>query len=747
VIAMLVGMGSFLLPLAWDLGDSRPLRVLKGTCALACVALYLGSGVALLADPWRFRPPPGLRLAAAVCAALFLLLLVQSLVVETGGLLARGPAGPRAVVTTGTYALVRHPGVLWYLFFHLLLGAATGSVFFLLAAPLWAGLNIAVAAVQDTVVFPRVFGEPYRDYQQEVPFLLPSGASVRRCLATTRLFALATTSARTARTVAAESTTEGGRMPNATDLLRQNRREEIWRRYCGFLDLSVTEFQEIQDRLLLEQLPRLAGCALGRRLFDGQAPRTVEEFRRMAPFTTYADYSTDLLERREDVLPEKPLTWAHTSGRSGEYSLKWIPYSRGMYEVGSEFAMAIFLLACCRRKGDIVLREGMRCPYTIAPPPYISGIFLESLMEQFNFSLSPPKDRVSSMGFQERIQEAFRTALDEGLDFFYGVTSILLAISENFGAVGRNRGARKAPALGPRAWLRLARAFVTSRLAGRPILPRDIWKVKGAACGGMDTAVFKDKVAESWGIVPLEAYGSTELGISATQSWTYDGLTFTPYTNYWEFITEEDYRTLMVSPGFRPPAKRMNELEAGREYVLVGTSFHGGALVRYILGDLIRIASLEDKAAGITLPQATFVSRVDDVIDVGGFTRLTEKTIWQAIESSGIPYAEWMIRKEYQGSKPVLHLYLEPRDRAVNEDTVAAEIHARLKEIDPPYKELEEMTGMKPLRVSLLSEGTFHRYFEERQAAGADLAHLKPPHVNPSDKVVELVHRMSAWKL
>ena len=99
------------------------------------------------------------------------------------------------------------------------------------------------------------------------------------------------------------------------------------------------------------------------------------------------------------------------------------------------------------------------------------------------------------------------------------------------------------------------------------------------------------------------------------------------------------------------------------------------------------------------------------MIDVGGFTRLTEKTIWQAIESSGIPYAEWMIRKEYQGRKPVLHLYLEARDGVTSEDIVAGEIHARLKEIDPPYKELEEMTGLKPLRVSLLSEGTFRRFF------------------------------------
>jgi protein-S-isoprenylcysteine O-methyltransferase Ste14 len=188
VIPILAGMGSFLLPLAWDLGDSRVMRALKGLCALACVALYLWSAIALLVVPWRFQLPWGARLAAAASAAPFLLLLVQSLLIEVGGPVTRGHPDRRAVVTTGTYALVRHPGVLWYLFFHLFLGAAFGSVLFLLAAPLWAGLNAAVAAFQDRVVFPRVFGEPYRKYRRAVPFLVPSRASFRRCPATTRLF-------------------------------------------------------------------------------------------------------------------------------------------------------------------------------------------------------------------------------------------------------------------------------------------------------------------------------------------------------------------------------------------------------------------------------------------------------------------------------------------------------------------------------------------------------------------------------
>jgi protein-S-isoprenylcysteine O-methyltransferase Ste14 len=177
-------MGCFLLALAWDVADSRSLRALKWLCGPACVALYLWATVALLVDPRRLLLPLGVRIAAAACAAPFLLLLVQSLVIEIGNPLGAGPARPRTLVTTGTYALVRHPGVLWYFFFHLLLGVASGSVLFLLATPLWAGLNVLVAVVQDRIVFPGVFGAPYGEYRRAVPFLVPSRASFRRCCAT-----------------------------------------------------------------------------------------------------------------------------------------------------------------------------------------------------------------------------------------------------------------------------------------------------------------------------------------------------------------------------------------------------------------------------------------------------------------------------------------------------------------------------------------------------------------------------------
>ena len=43
------------------------------------------------------------------------------------------------------------------------------------------------------------------------------------------------------------------------------------------------------------------------------------------------------------------------------------------------------------------------------------------------------------------------------------------------------------------------------------------------------------------------------------------------------------------------------------------------------------------------------------------------------------------------------------------------------------------------IKVDLLPKGTFANYISQKQAEGADLAHLKPPHVNPSEKILSVL--------
>ena len=75
-------------------------------------------------------------------------------------------------------------------------------------------------------------------------------------------------------------------MPSLNTLLQQGRKEEIWTKYCGFLDFSIDEFMRIQERLLLEQIGLLGKCMMGRMLMGDVIPTTIKEFREIVPLTT-----------------------------------------------------------------------------------------------------------------------------------------------------------------------------------------------------------------------------------------------------------------------------------------------------------------------------------------------------------------------------------------------------------------------------------------------------------------------------
>jgi hypothetical protein len=133
-----------------------------------------------------------------------------------------------------------------------------------------------------------------------------------------------------------------------------------------------------------------------------------------------------------------------------------------------------------------------------------------------------------------------------------------------------------------------------------------------------------------------------------------------------------------------------------------------------------------------------FYSRADDVIDLGNLVRLTEKDIWKAIEASGVKYQDWIARKEFNSTEPILHIYLEPKP---SEYVAVAEYQSRLalelSKVSPEFSSLDEILGRNPVRVTLVGPGSFDAYLKQKQEEGADLAHLKPPHMQPSEDILK----------
>lgn len=81
------------------------------------------------------------------------------------------------LITTGMYALVRHPGVIWFTLLMLSLIPVSGSRLMLIAAPVFISLDILLVFIQDRFVFGRMFSG-YDSYRRETPMLLPNRRSV-----------------------------------------------------------------------------------------------------------------------------------------------------------------------------------------------------------------------------------------------------------------------------------------------------------------------------------------------------------------------------------------------------------------------------------------------------------------------------------------------------------------------------------------------------------------------------------------
>ncbi len=516
------------------------------------------------------------------------------------------------------------------------------------------------------------------------------------------------------------------------ELLKTGNQDRIWQKYCGFLDLSLAEFMEIQEQLLMEQIELVYDSPLGKK-FMSRKPKHVSEFRKLIPLTTYEDYAAYLNEKNEDVLTDKPYCWGCTSGRGGTF--KWVPYTERAVKKFITLSAAMSILACANKKGEVNVTSGVRMLYSLPPSPYMSGILLRPSAELWDAHLIPPPDKYEGVDFAAQIEAGFRIALRTGVDTLSALTSVLVKMGERFtersGQFEFNRSM-----LHPQTMWRLIMAWLKAKREGRALLPKHLWPLKGLICYGTDTAIYREQLIHYWGRVPFEVYAATEAGLIAFHAWNKKNMTFIPSYCFLEFVPEAEWLKSLENKDYQPTTVLIDEVKPGQRYEMIITNFYGMPFLRYRLGDLIRIVALEDEEAGIKLPQMVFESRADGLIDIAGFPRLDEKTIWQAIANTGIKFEDWTARKEYEANESVVRLYVEPRQE-VEVSELERLVHQELVTIEPDYRDLVNMLGIHPLRLTLLPAGSFQRYYEAKQKSGAHLAHLKPPHMNAPDTVIQ----------
>lgn len=511
--------------------------------------------------------------------------------------------------------------------------------------------------------------------------------------------------------------------------------DRIWQEYCGFLDLDLESYMKIQRRLLEEQIKLWSSSPLGQKILNGRRPSGVSEFRSMVPLTTYDDYADVLLMKKEEMLPDKPIIWLQTTWEGGKHPIKVAPYTRGMLETYKNNIITCLMMATSKGRGSFNIDVGDTFLYGLAPLPYITGLIPLGLSDQFHMEFLPPVNEAVNMTFSERNKRGFKMGLSKGIDFFFGMGSVAYYVSKSIASLseGSKRGGsplKKLLTMPPSMAIKYVKAKKQCQKEERHLMPKDLFQLKGFLCAGTDNRCYKDDLEELWGIRPVEVFAGTEPSFVGTETWNRNGLYFFPDSCFYEFMPEEEMYRNMEDTSYVPKTVCMDEVVPGEVYELVVTVLKGGAFARYRVGDMYRCLGLTSKEDETRIPRFEYIDRVPDIIDIAGFTRISENSIKNVIELSGLEVAGWVALKEFTADKgrPFLHMYVELTpgaivNRAVSRDLLKEHLTIYFKYVDQDYHDLKHILGMDPLEITVLKCGTFKAYEEK---TGKPLRHINP---------------------
>ena len=172
-----LGAASFCVIFWVDVLSLKGMRAVQPIVWISSTALFAAGLVLCLEHPGSLSLPVPVRALGWALTIAFGLLLIYSLFVEIPLFQA-----PSKVVSRGTYALCRHPGVLWFSAMLAALFLARGSTWLLLAAPVWISLDVLYAVLPgETFLRPPVRrGVPFVSAgSPNVPPDLPKRARMR----------------------------------------------------------------------------------------------------------------------------------------------------------------------------------------------------------------------------------------------------------------------------------------------------------------------------------------------------------------------------------------------------------------------------------------------------------------------------------------------------------------------------------------------------------------------------------------
>lgn len=498
--------------------------------------------------------------------------------------------------------------------------------------------------------------------------------------------------------------------------LKTRGRKEVFDEYCSFLDLSMDEYMRIQNSLLKEQIQLWQRSDLAKHIIHDKKIESIHDFKKYIPLTTYDDYADVLLKKDDKYLPSKTSLWIETTWEGGKHPVKVAPYSKGMIDTFFSNMCACMLIATGKQRYDFDVKKTYHMLYGLAPLPYATGLVTIGLDNQIGVQLLPDAKSANALSFSERNKLGFKQGIVEGIEYFFGLGSVTYYVSKSLEKMGGSGSTNYGELLKhPKRLARLIKGKMNARNEHRGLLPKDLFDLKGFVVAGTDNDLYKDDLEKMWGVRPLEIFAGTEPTLIGTETYSRNGLIFFPDACYYEFILEEDLEREKEDPNYKVPTYTMDEVEAGNNYEIVISVLKGGAFMRYRVGDMYQCVSTYDRKDRIKVPMFKYIDRVKEVIDIAGFTRITQNSIDEVIALSHLDIVDYIACKEIDHNRPYLHMYVEMSDQSIISDAVCVgvlkdHLSAYFKYVDEDYADLKKILGVDPLRITILKQHALTTY-------------------------------------
>ncbi|KAG8384313.1 hypothetical protein BUALT_Bualt04G0105300 [Buddleja alternifolia] len=219
--------------------------------------------------------------------------------------------------------------------------------------------------------------------------------------------------------------------------------------------------------------------------------------------------------------------------------------------------------------------------------------------------------------------------------------------------------------------------------------------------------------------------------------------TIMPNMGYFEFIPHDPAIPVQMSRDSPPRLVDLADVEVGKEYELVVTTYSG--LCRYRVGDILRVTEFHNSA-----PQFKFIRRKNVLLSIDA-DKTDESELQKAVENASVllqefnttivEYTSYADTKTIPGHY-VIYLELLVKDSAnIPTDDVLAKCCLAMEEsMNSVYRQCRVAdNSVGPLEIRVVKNGTFEEVMDYAISRGASINQYKAPRCVSFTPIVELL--------